>query len=135
MQKRLQPESDQNTEQSAPGVSGHTPGPWERGGLTRDRYVTEGSTSEGIFELGDVYIFPPLGEAGPVAIAAGIGNADRIVRACNSHDTLVKALEFIRDGYDRLDVSHEDFRVKAYAVALDALDELAQFNSHSEPSS
>lgn len=44
-----------------------------------------------------------------------------IVRAVNSHEALVKALEFIRDGYDNQDVNHVDFRVKAYQVALDAL--------------
>ncbi len=35
---------------------------------------------------------------------------------------LVKALEFIRDGYDNHDVNHVDYRVKVYQVALDALD-------------
>lgn len=34
---------------------------------------------------------------------------------------LVKALEFIRDGYDNHDVNHVDFRVKAFQVATDAL--------------
>lgn len=35
---------------------------------------------------------------------------------------LVRALEFIRDGYANQDVSHVDFRVKSYEVALDALE-------------
>ena len=35
---------------------------------------------------------------------------------------LREALEFIADGYANQDVSHVDFRVKAYQVALDALD-------------
>ena len=36
-------------------------------------------------------------------------------------DKLRKALEFIRDGYDRLDINHVDYRVGAYKAALDAL--------------
>jgi hypothetical protein len=51
--------------------------------------------------------------------------ASRIVKAVNSHDMLVNALEFIRDGYDNQDVNHVDFRVKAYRVALDALKSVA----------
>lgn len=31
------------------------------------------------------------------------------------------ALEFVRDGYDNHDVSHVDYRVRVYQVALDAL--------------
>ena len=31
------------------------------------------------------------------------------VRAVNSHEALVKAFEFIRDGYDNQDVNHVDF--------------------------
>jgi hypothetical protein len=34
---------------------------------------------------------------------------------------LVKALEFIRDGYANQDVNHVDYRVKVYQVALEAL--------------
>ena len=36
-------------------------------------------------------------------------------------NVLVKALEFIRDGYERNDVSHEEYRVKAAQAAIDAL--------------
>lgn len=36
-------------------------------------------------------------------------------------DRLRQALEFVRDGYDRIDVNHVDYRVKVYGVALDAL--------------
>lgn len=49
-------------------------------------------------------------------------NAKFIVMACNAHDQLVKALEFIRDGYARGDINHVDFRVGAYKAALDALE-------------
>ena len=56
-----------------------------------------------------------------IADCARSSHAAFIVRACNSHKALVKALEFIRDGYDNQDVNHVDFRVKAYQVALDAL--------------
>lgn len=34
---------------------------------------------------------------------------------------LLKALEFIRDGYANQNVNHVDYRVKVYQVALDAL--------------
>lgn len=34
-------------------------------------------------------IYPPLGEAGPVALVAGEDNADLIVRAVNAHDDLL----------------------------------------------
>lgn len=50
-----------------------------------------------------------------------IANAHFIVKACNSHDRLVEALEFIRDGYERGDINHVDYRVGAYKAALDAL--------------
>lgn len=70
--------------------------PWEAGGVTKDRFVTEGAESEGIFSLGDVNIFPAAGP-GPVAIAAGAEIAAQIVKAVNNHDALVKALEQIRD--------------------------------------
>lgn len=48
-------------------------------------------------------------------------NADLLVKAASSHDALVEALEFIRDGYANQDVNHVDYRVKVYQVALDAL--------------
>lgn len=48
-------------------------------------------------------------------------NAAFIVSAVNSHDALVKALEFIRDGYANQDVNHVDYRVKVYQVALETL--------------
>lgn len=44
-----------------------------------------------------------------------------ITRLTKQRDELVKALEFIRDGYDNQDVNHVDFRVKAYQAALAAL--------------
>jgi hypothetical protein len=43
----------------------------------------------------------------------------------NNHDTLISALEFIRDGYANQDVNHVDYRVKVYQVALDALASVA----------
>ena len=38
----------------------------------------------------------------------------------------VSALEFVRDGYGDQDVSHVDYRVRVYEVALDALDQLTK---------
>lgn len=77
---------------------------------------------------------------GPAGLIATIGNGEItpdkyaanaafIVKAVNSHDALVKALEFIRDGYDNHDVNHVDYRVKVYQVALEAL---AALGSHGE---
>jgi hypothetical protein len=34
---------------------------------------------------------------------------------------MISALEFVRDGYARNDVSHEDYRVQVYGVVLDVL--------------
>ena len=50
-------------------------------------------------------------------------NADAayIVLAANHRHKLVEALEFIRDGYERTDINHVDYRVGAYKAALDAL--------------
>jgi hypothetical protein len=45
-----------------------------------------------------------------------------------------EALQFVIDGYPRLDVNHQDYRVKVYAVALDAMSELSSTNkTSSEP--
>ncbi|RZN19507.1 hypothetical protein [Bradyrhizobium sp. Leo121] len=32
------------------------------------------------------------------------------------------ALQFVIDGYERLDVTHQDYRVRVYMVALDAME-------------
>ncbi len=48
-------------------------------------------------------------------------NAAFIVKAVNCHDALVQFAEFIRDGYERTDINHVDFRVGAYKAALDVL--------------
>jgi hypothetical protein len=34
---------------------------------------------------------------------------------------MISALEFVRDGYARNDVSHEEYRVQVYGVVLDVL--------------
>lgn len=54
-----------------------------------------------------------------------IANAAFIVKAVNSHDRLIQALQFVIDGYDNQDVNHVDFRVRVYEVALDALASVA----------
>lgn len=51
----------------------------------------------------------------------GLADAHFIVNAVNSHDALVQFAEFIRDGYERTDINHVDFRVGAYKAALDVL--------------
>lgn len=91
--------------------------PWEAGGVTRDRFVTGGTEREGIFELGDVNIFPTSGP-GPVAIAAGADIAAQIVKAVNSHDALVKAL---RDADKHLDDMGYGELMKARAIIRKAL--------------
>ncbi len=75
--------------------------PWTAGGVTKDRYVIGEGESEGIFSLGDVNIFPSEGP-GPVAIAAGAEMAALIVKAVNSHDALVTALEALLNDHDRM---------------------------------
>jgi hypothetical protein len=45
----------------------------------------------------------------------------RVALLLRERDYLVKALQFIADGYDNYDVNHVDYRVKVYQVALDAL--------------
>lgn len=91
---------------------GHTPGPWkvERAPLTRQLCVMSEST----------WICGQLQADNHTRIdsAECIANARLIAAAPD----LLKALEFIRDGYDNQDVNHVDFRVKAYQVALDAID-------------
>jgi hypothetical protein len=49
------------------------------------------------------------------------GAADAFAVAAKALPELVKALQFIADGYDNQDVNHVDFRVKAYQVATEAL--------------
>ena len=51
-----------------------------------------------------------------------VEHADARARLIAAAPDLLKALEFIRDGYDNQDVNHVDFRVKAYQVALEAID-------------
>ena len=50
----------------------------------------------------------------------GLAVAALIVRAVNAHEKLVELAEFIRDGYSS-DISHVDFRVQAYQLALKAI--------------
>jgi hypothetical protein len=43
------------------------------------------------------------------------------LEAADEIERLRAALTFIRDGYERVDVNHVDYRVGAYKAALDAL--------------
>lgn len=100
-------------------MSGHTPTPWVVGAHFAER---QGARTY-------IPILRPGND--PVPLAAvhrdvdgygrgeGEGNAAFIVRAVNSHADLIKALQFIADGYANQDV---DYRVKVYQVALDALE-------------
>lgn len=85
--------------------SEHTPGPWGSGVKP---YIVP-STGEGDnFSDGDWNIFPPLGEAGPVAIVNSEANAVRIVacvNACEGIDDPGAALEELSQ-YARTGLQH-----------------------------
>ena len=107
------PESDHRGQQSAPVVSGPTFN-WPKALLVR-RLIKQNTWHA------DVSFAAEPTDAELDALGAFLRDYHKHVRAVNSHEALVKALEFIRDGYDNQDVNHVDFRVKAYQVALDAL--------------
>jgi hypothetical protein len=65
----------------------HTPIPWHAGTPTHNFYG-----EQGLFELGDVNLFPPIGNAGPVAIVAGAANASFIVEVVNAHDVFAEQI-------------------------------------------
>jgi hypothetical protein len=44
-------------------------------------------------------------------------------------ETTRSALQFVIDGYARNDVSHQDYRVEVYQVALDAMSALSSTES------
>lgn len=70
--------------------TGATPRPWE---MSQKPYVSLATGEGDNFSSGDWGIYPPLGEAGPVAVVNSEANAELIVRAVNSHDQLVAALD------------------------------------------
>lgn len=45
-------------------------------------------------------------------------------------DIAISALEFVRDGYERTDIKHVDYRVNVYVVASDALDRISALSDH-----
>ena len=106
------PESDHRGQQSAPVVSGPTFN-WPKALLVR-------RIKQNTWHADVSFAAEPT-DAELDALGAFLRDNHKHVRAVNSHEALVKALEFIRDGYDNQDVNHVDFRVKAYQVALDAL--------------
>ena len=66
-----------------------TPGPWEAG----FKASVERLTGEGVnFSNGDWGIYPPLGKAGPVAIANSADNARLISKAPEMLDLLFRSL-------------------------------------------
>jgi hypothetical protein len=65
----------------------HSKLPWELGGRVSDV----------VADLEDQHnIYPPLGEAGPIAEVAGRANAAFICLCCNSHEALMDALKDAR---------------------------------------
>lgn len=90
----------------------HTPTPWFKNRKLEigPRPRTDDQSDGMLHPVADV--FGDNGEA----------DAAFIVKAVNSHVALVKALQFIADGYDNQDVNHVDFRVKAYQVAIEVLE-------------
>jgi hypothetical protein len=97
-------------------MSEHTPTPWNCG----DQYLYADGRTLPVASGQQDWATNPGGPNYKTACA----NAAFIVKAVNNHEALVKALEFIRDGYDNQDVNHVDFRVKAYQVACDVLNTL-----------
>lgn len=93
----------------------HTPLPWsiERGAWVSGLHAHRRAI---IATCSDDGAVPPLAQE---------ANAALIVKAVNSHDRLIQALQFVVDGYDNQDVNHVDFRVRVYEVALDALASVA----------
>ena len=67
------------------------------------------------------------------ALAIADERAKENVRLRAERDVLVKALEFIRDGYENHNVNHVDYRVKVYQVALDVLADVGSALTPSAP--
>ena len=88
---------------SQPAAEQHTSLPWEASGHAEPSSPKEWAYVKHNFpeapyegDLDDEWgIYPPLGEAGPVAIVSGEANAHFIVTACNAHEALVTALKWI----------------------------------------
>jgi hypothetical protein len=105
-------------------MNDHTPTPWmthRAGEMLPDDWMIMadmGLTPNGIQQVSTVARALSIRQT-PETTAA---NAAFIVKAVNSHEALVKALQFIADGYDNQDVNHVDFRVKAYQVAIEVLE-------------
>jgi hypothetical protein len=77
-----------------------TPGPWDMPGGPARRRVSD------IFEAGDYYITPPLGQRGPVAIAEGPENA-AFISAANPHSILQLIADWrILDSQNALAFNH-----------------------------
>lgn len=81
------------------GAAKHTKGPWTVG-VRSPQGGSRGETWD-IFELGDVLVFPAPGQAGPVAIVAGIANARMIAAAPDMLDALHDLLTRPTDGAAR----------------------------------
>ena len=73
-------------------ITGHTPVPWSIG---KRRWITSGDV-----DIARIHSVSKIGENEAVA------NAEFIVRACNSHDALLEALEL----YDSFSKANDDWR-------------------------
>jgi len=101
-------ESGQIAEQTAPGLSGasHTPTPWSlaKSGRLIIREVPD------IADGYDHYNVAVLSHHSLVRLEESLANAAFIVRAVNSHDALVKALEFA------MEVTDEDMATGRFSM-------------------
>ena len=98
----------------------HTPGPWEWSKHQFNLPPFEGALER---ECG---IYPPSGEAGPVAIVCGEDNAARIV-AC------VNAFEGVEDPEEWMRKAQEDkMRLKLYEFTFGILQEMQDAKNQDE---
>ena len=75
----------------------HTPGPWEMPAGPADKNISD------IFDVGDYNVYPPLGEAGPVAIVAGEANA-HLIAAAPAMLTMLRELRECAEYWSEYDV-------------------------------
>lgn len=95
-----------------------TPGPWEIG----KRHILSDGSGDGFnFSGGDVEIFPPLGEAGPIAIVSDDANA-RAIAAAPQMWELLRKIEARYIAYDAaLNLRPSEDRLEITAL-LDQID-------------
>ncbi len=95
----------------------HTPGPWAASSVADKASHCGCRKACAIFELGDYYVYPAPGQAGPVAIAAGKDNARVVATAPEMLDALKLWLYY--DNQDESDFAHVG-PMLLYARAIEA---------------